>query len=606
MNELLKELGIDESLSGTDLAYELRMRLKDLHRKHFAANSEKTRRELSELIEKAEDLLEQLENSDRMEISSGTATGMGARNDGAKTGLVEYVERPEPETQKNGVKTKPEDAENGLSPKKDREDFNADEAYDEYVAAGHVSWQRQREQYRELSLRAEQGCEAAMNLLGYMANERKEVSETVRASRYFMEAGRMGNGTSLTNLFILHEKGVALPRDGKKMRDCLDEALALKNYRAYYLMAEACRDGDRELGVSKDTAMAADHYRKCIHAIDDRIRSGKMKKKPNYYNTVILQGAICRKQFSEEYTVDEMIGDLKLLLEDETADWRDKACKAVVDAYAGDKNYAQAVQWALKIDQDRLRLETLFELYDMMAGTELGDKLVQMLQSMTGDENHSTYVRGTICGWYAKTFEPGLDDVTYFCYIYRAAKFLGKSEYTVKKDQMIRERMMGSSIDSFDYTKRVAEHGCMEIYRYLAEKYRDGRGCVRDYSKAAECYTLAEMNRDAEQMKAFVRMEQSYLRAVELLETDNFEQALETIRLVSDQGLPAAKYKMGMLHEKGYRIRQSDKKAVAFYKEAAGQYDRQAIRRLVDIYRNGELGESKNASLAQKYETLLK
>ena len=107
-------------------------------------------------------------------------------------------------------------------------------------------------------------------------------------------------------------------------------------------------------------------------------------------------------------------------------------------------------------------------------------------------------------------------------------------------------------------------------------------------------------------MKRLLRMEQSYERAEELLNTDQFEQAIETILRVSIGGLPKAQYKLAVLFEKGYRIRQSDEMALRWYRKAADGYEQQAVRRMIEVYRYGELGESVSDFQVFKYEARLK
>ena len=139
----------------------------------------------------------------------------------------------------------------------------------------------------------------------------------------------------------------------------------------------------------------------------------------------------------------------------------------------------------------------------------------------------------------------------------------------LKKSHLLDHYVRMSTTDAFDFTKRAAEHGCTDMYWFLAGKYRDGRGCIRSYEKAAECYLLSGNTQEAERMKRLFRLEQSYERAEELLNTDQFEQAFATIQRASFGDLPKAQYKLAVLYEKGYRIKQNDEMALRWYRKAA-------------------------------------
>lgn len=225
------------------------------------------------------------------------------------------------------------------------------------------------------------------------------------------------------------------------------------------------------------------------------------------------------------------------------------------------------------VEQDDQQVERLFELYKKMEETRSGEKL---------------------------------DEVSFFCCLYRACDEVDDRYARLKKSHLLDHYVRMSTTDAFDFTKRAAEHGCTDMYRFLAGKYRDGRGCIRNYEKAAECYLLSGNTQDAEKMKRLFRLEQSYDRAEELLNTDQFEQAFATIQSASFGDLPKAQYKLAELYEKGYRVKQNDDLALRWYRKAADGYDQQAVRRMIEVYRYGELGECVSDFQVFKYEARLK
>ena len=75
------------------------------------------------------------------------------------------------------------------------------------------------------------------------------------------------------------------------------------------------------------------------------------------------------------------------------------------------------------------------------------------------------------------------------------------------------------------------------------------------------------------------------------------------LQQAADKGDVKAQYQMGKIFEEGFEhyFQPDSSKALAFYQQAAGQGHQLAIKRLVDIYENGELGQQVDSAVADKW-----
>ncbi|WP_240476497.1 tetratricopeptide repeat protein [Marinobacterium rhizophilum] len=76
------------------------------------------------------------------------------------------------------------------------------------------------------------------------------------------------------------------------------------------------------------------------------------------------------------------------------------------------------------------------------------------------------------------------------------------------------------------------------------------------------------------------------------------------LQLAADKGDSKACYQMGRIFEQGFEHRfvADTAKALHYYRRAAEQQHPLALRRLADVYRDGELGQAVDLETAQRWE----
>jgi TPR repeat protein len=79
------------------------------------------------------------------------------------------------------------------------------------------------------------------------------------------------------------------------------------------------------------------------------------------------------------------------------------------------------------------------------------------------------------------------------------------------------------------------------------------------------------------------------------------------LQLAADKGDAKACYQMGRIFEQGFehRFAPDPVKALHYYRRAAEQQHPLALRRLVDVYRNAELGQAPDSWEAERWEQQL-
>lgn len=76
------------------------------------------------------------------------------------------------------------------------------------------------------------------------------------------------------------------------------------------------------------------------------------------------------------------------------------------------------------------------------------------------------------------------------------------------------------------------------------------------------------------------------------------------LQQAADKGDVKAQYQMGKIFEEGFEhyFQPDESKALTFYQQAAEQGHQLAIKRLVDVYENGELGQLADLALAASWK----
>lgn len=180
------------------------------------------------------------------------------------------------------------------------------------------------------------------------------------------------------------------------------------------------------------------------------------------------------------------------------------------------------------------------------------------------------------------------------------------------------EKLTYKQADNFDrlaFFEEMAEQGDVYANKYLGDMYAEGRGCVKNYAKALECYVHAkdgnlkeECEKKIEKMKYMEYCRQLYERAMEAYRTESYELAIVKMeKLAEKENYPDAKVFLAKMMENGHlHYAKNQAKALKYYREAAEKNQKEAQRKLVEIYRHGLLGAEKVEEKAAYWEECLK
>ena len=381
---------------------------------------------------------------------------------------------------------------------------------------------------------AEQGDARAQTNLGYMYSNGKGVKKDLdKAVELYTKAAQQGDASAQYNLAIMYETGKGVDKDLGKAVELYIKAAQQGDTSAQNNLGVMYKNGE---GVKKDLVKAVKWYTKAAE-------QGNARAQRN-------------------------LGDMY------------EKGKGVT------KNLAKAVKWYLKsAEQDNIEAQKkLGHMYyygdgvsrDYDKAAEYYRKLVE--QGGTGERGHlRVHIEETLfCTEPGKISTPRYREVNLSVTrkprinhdlanknpmeIFRFIKKIGWDELC---NDFLEIHSKNKEIESYIFLKRVAEEENNPIgYKYLGDMYLHGYGTEKNYKEAFRCYKIASKSemKGVNFSKLFVEVmnkiekEMIYNKAMEMIRTPSFKQAIDTLIKIADKGYADAQFEVGRMYMNGYRL----------------------------------------------------
>jgi len=172
------------------------------------------------------------------------------------------------------------------------------------------------------------------------------------------------------------------------------------------------------------------------------------------------------------------------------------------------------------------------------------------------------------------------------------ASFIGKN-YVEIWGSIERKLKKERGRELFRCLEAVVKRGGINMAYQLGNCYYNGTGCDRDFNKAKLYYEMATKGKwkfDSEQGIRCCMKQFELKHALEVLKTDNFAQAVDTIQSMAyAMGLgviPDAQYEYARILEQGRYRKKDEYEAFVLYGCAAGADHKEAQKRFSEMKRN--------------------
>lgn len=249
-----------------------------------------------------------------------------------------------------------------------------------------------------------------------------------------------------------------------------------------------------------------------------------------------------------------------------------------------------------------------FEHYSV----ELKSRVLDMYLDISAMDEVSPHSRYIIYNWAARRFweQPYPDDKVKAC---RCFTRLAEKDKDCKiiYNNHLNWLCDNKNEESFLILKRMDSYDVPEAPYYLGIKYLEGFGCERDYQEAKRCFVKGT-GRGSEDLRELCSKMVSYVTkkadsyelykiAIKKLETDLFEEGFSRLKKLADvDKLEEAQYELAKLYESGYKVQRDNRLALEYYEKAAENGYENAIRKMIHIYEEEQLGLDRMSYYAKK------
>jgi len=243
-------------------------------------------------------------------------------------------------------------------------------------------------------------------------------------------------------------------------------------------------------------------------------------------------------------------------------------------------------------------LSDCFERYSV----ELKSRVLDMYLDISAMDEVSPHSRYIIYNWAAKRFweQPYPEDKVKACRCYTRLAEKDK-DCKIIYNNILNHLCDNKNEESFLILKRLDSYDVPEAPYYLGIKYMDGLGCERDYQEAKRCFVKGT-GQGPEGLRELCSKMVSYATrkadsyelfkiSMKKLETDLFEDGFKQLKKLADvDKLEEAQYELAKLYENGYKVQRDNGLALEYYEKAATTGYETAMRKMIHIYEEEQLG----------------
>lgn len=493
--------------------------------------------------------------------------------------------------------------------------------------------EKQKQSYMEL-LKAPRGKEY-LRLLAESAEickqldllEQENKNSRRREVQLTKQAVLAGNSGAAGKMALLYQQGKKVPKDLQKARECLDMAIEGENVKAIRLKALGVIGNNNLFQYEKNEEEAFRLFKKYIELRRPLDMKDKMDRECLYFYYYV--GAKCGHDMEKEALPESW----KSLIETEGIYSKDaRQIQGLI--LAGQGKYQEAVITFLDAGTvDAMKeVESLFFHKFFEENPNLRQDIEKYLENMLKNSQTAVEIRRELYRWYAWRYETGTGkpkrDAIAYAYYEKAAILQGKGANRDYRKRFLRGFTNAQEIvfyrsvleqclpDDTYYNDVLLDMGqvyegngqladSMQMYQQGAEEALSAE--VRKLCNEGEqrCQAIIDRRRvQEEEAKASINQCESHTPGVKKI---GFERLWE----MANKGNTYAAYYVAYFAENDVLIKDYVKKfptnqeIISCYKRAAEDGWSEAIVRMADIYEYGQLGQRRDASLAERWRSKL-
>lgn len=391
---------------------------------------------------------------------------------------------------------------------------------------------------------------------------------------------------------------------------------------AIYRRAWGFHYGMKEYGYPEDLQKAFEEYGRFL-AIKIPLNLTKNFDRRGligYYETGLELDRAAGKQ-THLGTTEEIEEKLKPLWEQPTGrkETADEGRILMGDILSDRGKIAEAVGYYIDVGWDAC-VGRILECYEKMTDIQMKQNLENRI--IHARETGSKKVRDDIYCWYGKRYEEGVevkrDRAKAFMFYWEAEK-TGSHQGSRKRIAMLTEAKENMDLLAEDFLESIGDAGYWDAYKYLGDHYACMVG-LSNYEKAQEYYLKGqngkmkeECKKQCERMSRLIEQAIVYNSAVKLLNTDRYEYAFQELLKLAQKDYPEACMKVAEISENktdylSLKLKNnllSNRAICSYYKQAALAGMPGAIRKMIEMYRDGILGMIPDAQQRKRWEEKL-
>lgn len=485
--------------------------------------------------------------------------------------------------------------------------------YNKYQKAEKENRQRM---YREVSLRAEQGDRSALILLAmtYIRNRKNKLSR-VQGIRLLRKAAEMNSLTACELLYEIYTKEGEEVLNPEAADIYLEKGMSLGNKKLYIKYFED----------SKRAKQAYDGYKNYI------LRYTPLNMDVEEDRTALARcyilGYALGKNMDKEGIPEKV---------EKVIDCKDSFSKLAALAKGEDLEKQGKYENAVELYLEYGGFEGIKKITEIFFNTYFEERrktqltLNSVLENRAEDISLDRDSRELLYTWYGERYELGKgvtqDKKTAFIYYSKVDDlYEGKVHGNEGKRRM--DAMLKNAVaqGDKDFLKEIFEEGFSDIGEALGDYYMK----LKNYEEAFFYYKkgydggidenirnrckkkYTDYQKKQEQRNAYIEECEAAYVYCNTTNIGRKKESFERMRLMAKKGNTYACLRVAQIAEKDAYLKEnaiyfpSEKEIFQFYREAAMAGEGEAISRMIEIYRDGVLGQVKNINKQKEWEKRL-